>query len=105
MLENSVYSVISPEGCAALLWRDAAEAPRAAEALRLTASDLLDLHLIDAVIPEPPGGAHLDANATVRRVFHEIQLALNDLERSAPSARLQNRRQKFLHMGAFTSLE
>jgi len=105
MLENSVYSVISPEGCAALLWRDAAEAPRAAEALRRTAADLLDLRLIDAVIPEPPGGAHLDANATIRRVFHEVHLALSDLERMTPSARLQSRRQKYLNMGAFTTLE
>ena len=57
MLENSIYSVISPEGCAALLWRDAAEAPQAAAALHLVAIDLLELGLIDAVIPEPEGGA------------------------------------------------
>lgn len=105
MLENSVYSVISPEGCAALLWRDAAEAPRAAEALRMTAADLMDLRLIDGVIPEPSGGAHTDPEATVRRVLHEVQLALAESERLSPEARLQARRRKYLAMGAFTVLE
>ena len=69
MLENSIYSVISPEGCAALLWRDSAEGPKAAEALRLIAIDLLELGLIDAVIPEPTGGAHTNHRATVKRVM------------------------------------
>ena len=101
MLENSVYSVISPEGCAALVWRDAAEAPRAAEALRLAARDLLELGLIDAVIPEPTGGAHLDHRVTAKRVMHEVQLALGELERLEPARRLRLRREKYLKMGSF----
>ena len=101
MLENSVYSVISPEGCAALVWRDAAEAARAAEALRLTARDLLDLGLIDRVIPEPTGGAHLDHRVTAKRVMREVQLALGELERLQPAERLRLRRAKYLKMGSF----
>lgn len=101
MLENSVYSVISPEGCAALVWRDAAEAPRAAEALRLTARDLLELGLIDRVIPEPTGGAHLDHRVTAKRVMREVQLALSELERLDPAERLSRRRAKYLQMGSF----
>lgn len=104
MLEKSVYSVISPEGCAALLWRDAAEASRAAEALGLLAPDLLRLGLIDAVIPEPEGGAHTDHQATVRRVSREVQLALSDLERLEPLERLRLRREKYLGMGSYSSL-
>lgn len=102
MLENSIYSVISPEGCAALLWRDAAEGPRAAEALRLRASDLIDLSLIDAVIPEPTGGAHTDHRVTIKRVMREVQLALGELERMDPAARLTQRRAKYLAMGSYS---
>jgi acetyl-CoA carboxylase carboxyl transferase alpha subunit len=105
MLENSVYSVISPEGCAALLWRDSAEGPRAAEALRLGASDLLDLGLIDAVIPEPTGGAHTDHRVTIKRVMREVQLALSELERLDPGERLRLRRNKYLAMGSYRILE
>jgi acetyl-CoA carboxylase carboxyl transferase subunit alpha len=101
MLENSVYSVISPEGCAALVWRDAAEAPRAAEALRLTARDLLELGLVDQVIPEPTGGAHLDHRVTAKRVMREVQLALGELERLDAAERLRLRRAKYLRMGSF----
>jgi acetyl-CoA carboxylase carboxyl transferase subunit alpha len=105
MLENSVYSVISPEGCAALVWRDAAEAARAAEALRLTARDLLELGLIDQVIPEPTGGAHLDHRVTAKRVMREVQLALSELERLQPAERLRLRRAKYLRMGSFQVFE
>jgi acetyl-CoA carboxylase carboxyl transferase alpha subunit len=101
MLENSVYSVISPEGCAALLWRDAAEGPRAAEALRLGASDLLALGLIDAVIPEPTGGAQTDHRVTIKRVMREVHLALSELERLDPRERLSLRRSKYLSMGSY----
>jgi acetyl-CoA carboxylase carboxyl transferase subunit alpha len=101
MLENSIYSVISPEGCAALVWRDAAEASRAAEALRLTARDLLELGLVDQVIPEPTGGAHLDHRVTAKRVMREVQLALGQLERLDPAERLRLRRAKYLKMGSF----
>ncbi|MFH1834359.1 MAG: acetyl-CoA carboxylase carboxyltransferase subunit alpha [bacterium] len=105
MLENSVYSVISPEGCAALLWRDAAEAPRAAEALRLGARDLLALGVIDAVIPEPSGGAHTDHRVTIKRVMREVNLALRELERLDAAERLQLRRSKYLNMGSYRILE
>ena len=101
MLENSIFSVISPEGCAALVWRDAAEAPRAAAALRLVAGDLLELGLIDAVIPEPPGGAHTDHRATAKRVMHEVQLVLGELERIEPTERLRRRQEKYLKMGRY----
>jgi acetyl-CoA carboxylase alpha subunit len=105
MLENSIYSVISPEGCAALVWRDAAEAPRAADALRLTARNLLELGLIDQVIPEPTGGAHLDHRVTAKRVMREVQLALGQLERLDPAERLRLRRGKYLRMGSFQIAE
>jgi len=105
MLENSIYSVISPEGCAALLWRDSAEAARAAEALKLTAADLFKLGLIDGIIPEPAEGAHTDHRVTVKRVMREVQIALSELERLDPRERLERRRQKYLKMGAFQIVE
>jgi acetyl-CoA carboxylase carboxyl transferase alpha subunit len=103
MLENSVYSVISPEGCAALVWRDAAEAPRAAAALRVAAPDLHALGLIDVLIPEPAGGAHTDHHMTARRVMHEVQLALEELSRLQPDERLRLRRERYLKMGSYTT--
>jgi acetyl-CoA carboxylase carboxyl transferase subunit alpha len=103
MLENSMYSVISPEGCAALLWRDAAEAPRAAEALRMTAVDLFELGLIDAVIPEPTGGAHTNHRATAKRVMRQVQLAIAELERLDPDERLRLRHEKYLRMGRYAT--
>ena len=99
MLENSIYSVISPEGCAALLWRDSAEAPKAAEALHLTAIDLFELGLIDGVIPEPTGGAHTNHRATAKRVVRQVQLAIGELERLDPEERLRLRHEKYLRMG------
>jgi acetyl-CoA carboxylase carboxyl transferase subunit alpha len=99
MLEHAIYSVISPEGCAAILWKDAAQAPAAAEALRLTAEDLRRLKLIDAVIPEPLGGAHRDAAAAVAAVGEAVQEALTPLlALDAPTLR-QRRRDKFIEMG------
>jgi acetyl-CoA carboxylase carboxyl transferase alpha subunit len=99
MLENSIYSVISPEGCAALLWRDAAEGPKAAEALHIVAIDLLELGLIDGVIPEPTGGAHTDQRATAKRVMRQVQLAIGELEKLDPDERLRLRHEKYLRMG------
>lgn len=99
MLENSIYSVISPEGCAALLWRDAAEGPKAAAALHLIAMDLFELGLIDGVIPEPAGGAHTDPAATAKRVMRQVQLAIADLERLDSAERLRLRHEKYLKMG------
>lgn len=102
MLENSIYSVISPEGCAALLWRDSAEAPKAAAALHLIAMDLFELGLIDGVIPEPTGGAHTDHAATAKRVMRQVQLAISELEKLDPEERLRLRHEKYLRMGRWT---
>jgi acetyl-CoA carboxylase carboxyl transferase subunit alpha len=102
MLEHAVYSVISPEGCATILWRDAAQASLAAEALRLTAEDLLRLRLIDQIVPEPLGGAQRDKTATLQSVTQAIQEALGSLE-GVDAATLRNRRrEKFLAMGRET---
>jgi acetyl-CoA carboxylase carboxyl transferase subunit alpha len=99
MLEHAIYSVISPEGCASILWRDAAQAPAAAEALRLTADDLHRLKLVDAVIPEPLGGAQRDPAATIRTVGDAIAEALAPLVAlDGPTLRTR-RREKFLGMG------
>jgi acetyl-CoA carboxylase carboxyl transferase subunit alpha len=99
MLEHAVYSVISPEGCASILWRDAAQAPAAAEAMRLTADDLRRLRLVDQIVPEPLGGAHRDAEATIRSVGDAVSDALKGLA-SLDGETLQGRRQKrFLEMG------
>src|SRR5580658_2757362 len=80
MLENSIYSVISPEGCASILWRDATKAELAAEALRITASDLIELGIVDEVIPEPEGGAHLDHEATARNLDPVLLRDLQELD-------------------------
>ena len=99
MLEHAIYSVISPEGCASILWRDAAQAPAAAEALKLTAEDLKRLKLIDAIVPEPLGGAHRDRDAAVQAVGDAIATALTPLlEMTAPML-VAKRREKFLEMG------
>ncbi len=102
MLENSIYSVISPEGCAALLWRDAAEGPKAAAALHLIAMDLFELGLIDGVIPEPTGGAHTNHAATAKRVMRQVQLALSELSTLNADDRLRLRHDKYLKMGRYS---
>jgi acetyl-CoA carboxylase carboxyl transferase subunit alpha len=102
MLQNSWYSVISPEACATIVWRDSVEGPRAAASLRLTAGDLSQLGLVDVVVPEPDGGAHNDARVTVKRVMHEVQLALRDLTKLDTQKLVQKRREKYLGMGAYT---
>src|SRR5471030_1298207 len=102
MLEHAIYSVISPEGCASILWRDPAQASVAAEALRLTAEDLLRLKLIDLIIPEPLGGAQRDKPNTMHAVGLAIQDALASLK-GVDAATLRNRRrEKFLAMGRET---
>jgi acetyl-CoA carboxylase carboxyl transferase subunit alpha len=105
MLENSIYSVISPEGCAAILWGDRAEAPRAAEALKLTATDLDELQLIDRVIEEPNGGAHRDPLAMAGVLRDVLGAELDSLERTPIDQLLENRFQKYLHMGVFADAE
>ena len=99
MLEHAVYSVISPEGCASILWRDAAQANLAAEALRLTAEDLMRLKLVDQVVPEPLGGAQRDKAATLETVGLAIQAALTELAGLGGAGLKAKRREKFLAMG------
>jgi len=91
MMENSWYSVISPEGCAAILWRDAAKAPKAAEALKLAPADLLDLKIIDGIIKEPVGGAHRNYDEASRRVKETVAGALRELA-SVPAQELVDTR-------------
>jgi acetyl-CoA carboxylase carboxyl transferase subunit alpha len=99
MLEHAIYSVITPEGCAAILWKDAAQAPAAAEALKLTAEDLRRLKLIDTLIPEPLGGAHRDPEAAIAAVGDAVQAALQPLLGLEPAVLKARRREKFLEMG------
>src|SRR4051812_14961525 len=101
ILEYATYSVISPEGCAAILWKDQNRKAEAAEAMKLTAPDLLQLGVVDAIIPEPPGGAHTDALATCLRVGDVIEGALKELERLDVRDLLARRYQKFRALGAF----
>jgi acetyl-CoA carboxylase carboxyl transferase subunit alpha len=105
LLENAIYSVISPESCAAILWRDASEAAKAAEALKLTAQDLLELDIIDRVIEEPVGGAHKDREATIARVREALHETLSELEGLSPKELLTQRRERFRRMGRFQVLE
>ncbi len=102
MLENSVYSVISPEGCAAILWKDAAQRERAAEALKLTAQDLLRFKLIDEIVPEPLGGAHLDPDATGEALRAALVRHMNELRKVRPEKLVRRRAEKYSAMGVFT---
>lgn len=101
MLENSIYSVISPEGCAAILWQDSTKAEQAAEALRLTAHDLLELKVIDELIPEPLGGAHRDPDATAVRLKETILRHVRGLIGVPTQELLDRRLEKFLRMGVY----
>ena len=100
MLEHSVYSVISPEGCASILWKDAEKMREAAEALRLTAQDLEQLGVADRVIPEPMGGAHRDIPATYSAVRAAITEMLNEMKGKDGDALIKDRRQRFLDLGS-----
>jgi acetyl-CoA carboxylase carboxyl transferase subunit alpha len=99
MMQNAWYSVISPEGCAAILWRDSSNAPAAAEAMKVTAEDLLELKVIDKVLPEPQGGAHRDPDAAARTVKEEIVRTLNELTRIPKGELIRQRIEKFSRMG------
>ncbi len=99
MLEHAIYSVISPEGCASILWRDSAQAPVAAEAMRITAQDLKRLGLIDEIVPEPVGGAHRDPAQALATLGDAIEQALNPLKGLTPESLRARRREKFLAMG------
>jgi acetyl-CoA carboxylase carboxyl transferase subunit alpha len=99
MLEHSVYSVISPEGCASILWKDSEKMREAAEALRLTAQDLTRLGVADRVIDEPLGGAHRDPARTIAAVGKTIEAMLSELSKKDRAALIKDRREKFLRMG------
>jgi len=99
ILEHAIYSVIPPEGCAAILWRDAAYTAAAAEALRLTADDLRRLRLVDEVVPEPLGGAHRDPATAIQAVGDAVRAALADLLPMDGATLKARRREKFLEMG------
>jgi len=101
MLQYSVYSVISPEGCAAILWRDGKEAPRAAEALKLTAQDLMSFGCIDQILPEPPGGAHRDYAATAAQIRQALAGRLDMLATLSTETLLARRFEKYSNMGVF----
>jgi len=99
MLENAIYSVISPEGCASILWRDAAKAELAAEALRITAKDLSEFGIVDEIVPEPEGGAHSDHEAAAQLLEPVLVRALHDLSVKSVPELLQRRYAKFRRMG------
>ena len=99
MLEHSVYSVITPEGCASILWKDSEKMIEAAEAMRLTAQDLLKLGVIDKIIPEPKGGAQRDRDAAIASVGVALEAALAAFDAKTPAALIAGRRRKFLDMG------
>ena len=101
MLEHAYYTVISPEGCASILWRDASMYEEAAEALKITSKDLLELGIIDEEIPEPLGGAHNDYNQTTASMKKSILNALNELEKLPPEELRAQRYEKFRRMGKF----
>jgi acetyl-CoA carboxylase carboxyl transferase subunit alpha len=101
MLENAVYSVISPEGCAAILWKDSAEASRAAEALKITAGELLALGIVDGVVPEPGEGAHTDADRAAELLGDSLAAALAATRVLRPEERVIRRYEKFRRMGRF----
>jgi len=101
MLENAVYSVISPESCAAIIYRDSTKAEQAAAALRLTAEDLLGFGIIDTVVPEPAGGAHEDPDAAARLLAAELRRSLSELGRLDTREVLEQRYAKFRRMGDF----
>jgi len=101
MLEYATYSVISPEGCAAILWKDQDKKAEAAEAMRVTAPDLLELRVIDGIIPEPPGGAHTDPEETATRIGRTLEEALADLRKKSPEQLLEARYRKFRALGVF----
>jgi len=99
MLEHAIYSVISPEGAASILWRDSTRAKEAATNMKITAEDLKALNVVDGIIPEPIGGAHRDPDAVIDRAGDVIASALADLGRLSGDRLRQERRQKFLDIG------
>jgi acetyl-CoA carboxylase carboxyl transferase subunit alpha len=101
MLENAIYSVISPESCAAIIYRDSGKAPQAAAALKMTAPDLKQLGLIDGIIPEPGEGAHTDPDNAAEALGGTLRVALDELSEMSPKQLIDDRYEKFRRMGAF----
>jgi acetyl-CoA carboxylase carboxyl transferase subunit alpha len=101
MQENAIYSVISPEGCAAILWRDAGEAKKAAAAFKPDALHCLELGVVDGVVPEPPGGAHENPDAAAVLLGEALGMALDEVKKRDPEARTRERSEKFRRMGVF----
>jgi hypothetical protein len=104
MLENSIYSVISPEGAAALLWKDASLAQKAAETMKITAKDLLEMKIIDGIIAEPRGGAHRDKQQTALNIGEQIKEALNALGQLNRDELIEDRYRKFKQIGSYQTL-
>jgi acetyl-CoA carboxylase carboxyl transferase subunit alpha len=102
ILENGVYSVISPEGCAAILWKDSSQRERAAAALKITAEDLLRLKVVDEIVPEPEGGAHQDTEAMAQTLREVLLRQLKDLKSVKPEKLVRRRAEKFAAMGVVT---
>lgn len=100
MMENAIYSVISPEGCASILWKDATQAPKAAEALKLTAPHLLELGIIDSIVKEPLGGAHSDFDASAQALKEAVIEAFSELAELPADVLVEERYQKFARMGS-----
>ncbi|PKK91267.1 MAG: acetyl-CoA carboxylase carboxyl transferase subunit alpha [Candidatus Wallbacteria bacterium HGW-Wallbacteria-1] len=104
ILENSWFSVISPEGCSAILWKDASKAEIAAKALKLTSKNLMDMGIVDMVVEEPVGGAHMDSVGTMDRVGRAIKALLADMEGLSEEELLRQRYEKYRRMGKHTSI-
>jgi len=105
MMEHSIYSVISPEGCAAILWKSSDKAAEAADALKLTANDLLNSKVIDRIVPEPPGGAHRDFNKAAENLKESLLNGLKELQNMSCDEMLKKRFDKFRRIGAFEDSE
>jgi acetyl-CoA carboxylase carboxyl transferase subunit alpha len=101
MLENSIYSVISPEGCASIMWRDATKKDLAAEALKITPEDLMQLGCIDGIVSEPEGGAHTDHDKAATLLTDALQIHINELKRLPPSELVDQRYNKFRRIASF----
>ena len=99
MLEHSIYSVISPEGCASILWKDSEKMREAADALKLTAQNLFELKVIDNIVPEPVGGAQRNKQETINKVGIVLENVLSELEKISSKDLMRERREKFLFVG------
>ncbi len=105
MMENSIYSVISPEGCAAIMWRDSTKKELAAEAMRITATDLSELGCIDDIVPEPEGGAHRDHEAAANLLDVSLQKHFSELKKIPPAELIVSRYNKFRTIAQFFKAE